>query len=176
MARKKKKTHELICEEQNGLERKMFVADLEEILQGGSEEIDDHDIIVALFAGVHDPGNAWATHERLVNLGFLAKGGCEGTWNGWLEFDSDFFPSYGVHAEENGACKMNETANVRCARTRYAPQPPLAISSSSLYLPPNVTSIATGSWQRTTSHTLTSSRFSGSDYVIYPIRYGLVYT
>lgn len=92
----------------------MFVADLEEILQGGSEEIDDHDIIVALFAGVHDPGNAWATHEGLVNLGFLAKGGCEGTWNGWLEFDSDFFPSYGVHAEENGACKMDETTNARC--------------------------------------------------------------
>lgn len=124
----------------------MSVADLEEILQGGAEEIDDHDVVVALFAGVHDPGHAETAHEGLVDLGFLAEGGREGAGNGWLELDSDFFARYGVHAEEDGACGMHEAATAECARTRYAPQPPLAISSSSLYLPPNVTSISTW-WQ-----------------------------
>ena len=141
---KKKEAHELICKEEDGLEREMSVADLEEILQGGAEEINDHDIIVALFAGVHDPGHAWTTHERLVDFGFLAERGCEGAGNGWLELDSDFFSGYGVHTEEDGAYEVHETGTGTCARTRYAPQPPLAISSSSLYLPPNVTSIETG--------------------------------
>ena len=83
----------------------MSVADLEEILQGGPKEINDHDVVVALFARVHDPGHAWASHERLVNLGLLAKGGREGTWDGGLELDCDFFSGYGVHAEEDGACR-----------------------------------------------------------------------
>ena len=137
-----KKTYELICEEEDGLERKVPVADLEEIFQGGSEEIDDHDVIVALLAGVHDPGHAWPAHERLVDLGFLAERGCERAGNGGLELDSDFFAGDGVHAEEDGAWGIM-SRRPRRARTRYAPQPPLAISSSSLYLPPNVTSIET---------------------------------
>lgn len=82
----------------------MSVADLEEILQGRAEEIDDHDVIVALLSGVHNPWHAWTTHERLVDFGFLAKGGCERAGNSWLELDSDFFSGYGVHAEEDGAC------------------------------------------------------------------------
>jgi hypothetical protein len=138
----KKKTDKLICKEEDGLEREMPVADLEEIFQGGSEEIDDHDVIVALLAGVHDPGNTWPAHERLVDLRFLAEGGRERAGDGWLELDSDFFAGDGVHAEEDGAWGMHEMA--ACARTRYEPQPPLAISSSSLYLPPNMTSIGAG--------------------------------
>lgn len=111
------KTHKLIREEEDGLEGEMSVADLEEILQGGTQEIDDHDVIVALSAGVHDPGNARTTHERLVDLGFLAEGRRERAWNGWLELDSDFFARYGVHAEEDGACGTHE-ATAKCARTK----------------------------------------------------------
>jgi len=137
----------------------MLVTDLEEIFQGGSEEIDDHDVVVALLAGVHDPGHAWATHERFVDFGFLAEGGRERAGDGWLELDGDFLAGGGVHAEEDGAWRCVRCGDVRTDQD--APQPPLAISSSSLYLPPTVTSIESGGRGRRLVLTF------GSHYVIY---------
>lgn len=122
----------------------MSIADLEEIFQRGTEEIDDHDVVVALLARVHNPGHAWTAHEGLVDFGLLAEGRREGPRYRWLELDCDFFARYGVNAEEDGAYTTDEMARTTCARTRCLPQPPLAISSSSLYFPPNVTSMACG--------------------------------
>lgn len=43
-------TYELVGEEQNCFERKVAIAHFEEVLEGRTEEIDNHDVVVALLS------------------------------------------------------------------------------------------------------------------------------
>ncbi len=79
----------------------MAVAHAEEIFEGGAEEVDDHDVVVALAARPVDPGDAGAAQEGLVDLGLLLER--RRLCNGGLELDGDFLASHGVHALEDGA-------------------------------------------------------------------------
>ena len=62
---------ELIGEKENSLQRELAVAEVEEILQAGSEEVEDHSIIVALSSEPADEGNADASSEGLVDAGLI---------------------------------------------------------------------------------------------------------
>jgi hypothetical protein len=62
---------ELISEEKNRLERELSVAEVEEVLQAGSEEVENHGIIVALCAEPTNKGNAHTTGERLVDTSLI---------------------------------------------------------------------------------------------------------
>ena len=94
-------THELIREHEDGLEGKVPVAHAEEILEGGPEEVDDHDVVVALLARPVDPGHTGTTHQSLVDLALLLERRRLG--NRRLELDGDFLACDGVHALEDGA-------------------------------------------------------------------------
>ena len=61
----------MISQEQYGLEAELAVAEIEQILEGRSEEIDDHGIVVTFGAKPTDERNANTTSEGLVNLGFV---------------------------------------------------------------------------------------------------------
>ena len=61
-------THQLICKQQNRLETEFPVAEVEEVLEGWSEEIDDHGVVVALRSEPANEGNADAAGEGLVDL------------------------------------------------------------------------------------------------------------
>ena len=80
----------------------MPVAHPEEVLERRPEEVDDHDVVVALTARPVDPGHARAAHESLVNLGLLLER--RGFGNGRLELDGDFLSGDGVDALEDRAC------------------------------------------------------------------------
>ena len=71
-------TYQLISEEQDSLEAELAVAEVEKILERGTEEIDDHGVVVALGAEPTDEGHANTTSERLVDLGFILELGVFG--------------------------------------------------------------------------------------------------
>ena len=79
----------------------MPVAHPKEVLERGAQEVDDHNVVVALLAGPVDPGYTGATHESLVNLGLLLER--RRFSDGGLELDGDFFAGDGVYALEYGA-------------------------------------------------------------------------
>lgn len=58
----------MVCEKQDGLEAKLAVAKVEEILQGRAKEINDHGVVVALRSEPANEGDADTTGEGLVNL------------------------------------------------------------------------------------------------------------
>ena len=60
-------TYELIGQKEYGLERELAVAEVEQILQGGTEKIDDHGVVVTLRAEPADEGDANTTGKRLVH-------------------------------------------------------------------------------------------------------------
>ena len=65
--------YQLISEQQNCLEREFAVAEVEEVLEGRSQEVDDHCIIVAFGTEPPDEGDANATSKRLVDFRFVLK-------------------------------------------------------------------------------------------------------
>ena len=97
-----KGTHQLVCEHENRLEGKVPVAHPEEVLERGPEEVDDHDVVVALPARPVDPGDAGAAHEGLVDFALLLEG--RGLCYGGLELDGDFLACDRVDALEDGSC------------------------------------------------------------------------
>ena len=87
---------ELVGEEENGLQGEFAVAEIEQILQAGSEEVEDHSIIVALGSEPADEGDANTASKRLVHAGFILKLGVLGL--DALELDSDLFAGDDVGA------------------------------------------------------------------------------
>ena len=61
----------LVGQQKNGLQGELAVAEVEEILQAGSEEIKNHGIVVALGAEPADKWDADTTGERLVDTGLI---------------------------------------------------------------------------------------------------------
>ena len=73
-----KNTYKLISEEEDGLEAELAMAEVEQVLERGAEEINDHRIVVTLGAKPTDEGDANAASEGLVDLGFILKLGVLG--------------------------------------------------------------------------------------------------
>lgn len=68
-----RRTDELICQKQNGLEAEFAVAEVEEIFERRAEKVKDHGVVVTFSAEPPDEGHADATRECLVDLGFVFK-------------------------------------------------------------------------------------------------------
>jgi hypothetical protein len=64
---------ELVGEEQDRLQRELAVAEVEQVLEGGAEEVQDHGIVVALGAEPAHKGNADAAGEGLVDAGLVLE-------------------------------------------------------------------------------------------------------
>jgi hypothetical protein len=64
-------THQLISEQQDGLEGELAVAKVEEILKRRPEEIKDHRVVIALGAEPPCKQYASATSESLVDLALV---------------------------------------------------------------------------------------------------------
>lgn len=81
--------NELIGKEQHSLQRELAVAEVEQILQTRSEEVDDHSVVVTLSTEPTHEGNANTTGKGLVDTGFIFELGvlCFDA----LEFDGNFF-------------------------------------------------------------------------------------
>jgi hypothetical protein len=62
---------ELVCQEEDGLQREFAVAEVEEVLQAGAEEIEDHGIIVTFGAEPANKGDTHAAGERLVDTSLI---------------------------------------------------------------------------------------------------------
>jgi hypothetical protein len=62
---------ELICEEEDSLQGEFAVAEVEEILQTGAEEIENHGIVIALGTEPANEGDTDTTSEGLVDASFI---------------------------------------------------------------------------------------------------------
>ena len=88
---------ELIGQQENGLQGELAVAEVEEILQAGSEEIKNHGIVVTLGTEPADKGDTDTTSERLVDTGLIFKLGVLGLDR--LKLDGNLFTRDDVGAE-----------------------------------------------------------------------------
>lgn len=88
---------ELIRQEENGLQGEFPVAEVEQILQAGSEEVQDHGIVITLGAEPADEGNANAAGERLVDPGLILELGVLGLDT--LQFDGDLLTGDDVSSQ-----------------------------------------------------------------------------
>ena len=64
---------ELVGQEKDGLQRELAVAEVEEILEGGAEEIEDHGVVVTLSAEPADEGDTDTTGERLIDASLILE-------------------------------------------------------------------------------------------------------
>lgn len=71
-------TYQLISKQEDGLETELAVAEVEEVLERGAEEIDDHGVVVAFGPKPADEGDANTTSEGLVDLRFVLELGMFG--------------------------------------------------------------------------------------------------
>lgn len=88
---------ELVCEEQDSLQRELPVAEVEQILQTGSEEVKNHGIVVTLSS---EPANKRDSHtagQGLVDTGLIFELGVLGL--DALELDGDLLAGDDVGAE-----------------------------------------------------------------------------
>jgi hypothetical protein len=87
---------ELIGEKEDGLQRKLAVTEVEKILQTGTQEIDDHGIVVTFGTEPTNERNTDTTGERLVDTGFIFQLGVLGF--DVLELDGDLLTGDDVGA------------------------------------------------------------------------------
>jgi hypothetical protein len=92
---------QLIGEQQHRLEGELAVAEVEQVLQAGAKQVENHGIVVALGAEPANEGNADAASERLVDAGLILKLGVLGL--DALELDGDLLAGDDVGAEVNVA-------------------------------------------------------------------------
>lgn len=87
----------LVGQQKNGLQGELAVAEVEEILQAGSEEIENHGIVVTLGTEPADKWDADTTGERLVDTGLIFELGVLGLDR--LKLDGNLFTRDDVGAE-----------------------------------------------------------------------------
>ena len=88
---------ELIGQQKNGLQGELAVAEVEKILQAGSEEIKNHGIVVALGTKPADKWDTDTTGERLVDTGLIFELGVLGLDR--LKLDGNLFTRDNISAE-----------------------------------------------------------------------------
>lgn len=90
---------ELVGEEQNRLQGELSVAEVEEVLQAGPEEVENHGIVVTFRTKPADKGDSDTTGERLVDAGFVFELGMLGL--DALELDGDLLSGDDVGSQVN---------------------------------------------------------------------------
>jgi hypothetical protein len=90
---------ELISEEKDGLQGEFSVAEVEEVLQAGSEKIEDHGIVVTLGTEPADKGDTDTTSKGLVDTSFIFELRVLGL--DALELDGNLFTRDDVGSEVN---------------------------------------------------------------------------
>jgi hypothetical protein len=112
---------ELVGEEKHRLQRELAVAEVEQILQGRAEQVQDHGVVVALGSEPAHEGDTDTASEGLVDAGFIFKLRVLGL--DALELDGDL-----LTGDDVGACTLlalarparGSTYRGRCHRTsRY---------------------------------------------------------
>jgi len=88
---------ELIGEKKDGLQRELAVAEVEKILQTGSEKVENHSIVVTLGTEPADEGDTDTTSEGLVDTSLIFKLRVLGLDT--LELDSNLFARDDVGSE-----------------------------------------------------------------------------
>lgn len=99
----------MIGQKEHGLQTKLAVAEVEEILERGTKEIDDHRIVVALGAEPTDKGNADTTSKSLVDLGLVLE--LRVLSLDGLEFDGDFLARDDVDSKVDVTCDKVQRIN-----------------------------------------------------------------
>jgi hypothetical protein len=90
-------THELISQQQYRLQAESSVAKVEQVLQRGSQQIQDHGVVVAFGTVPPDERNTNTARKALVHLGLVLQLrvlGLDG-----FELDGYFFTGYNVDTE-----------------------------------------------------------------------------
>jgi hypothetical protein len=64
-------THQLVSKEENSLEGKFAVTEVEQILEGRSEKVEDHCIIIAFGTKPSDERNTYTSSQSLVDFRFV---------------------------------------------------------------------------------------------------------
>lgn len=64
---------ELISQEENGLQGEFSVTEVEEILQTGTEEVENHGVVVTFCAEPANKRNTDTTSKRLVDTGLILQ-------------------------------------------------------------------------------------------------------
>lgn len=94
-------TYELVCEQEHSLERELAVAKVEEVFERGSEEVQDHGVVVTFRAVPPHKGDAHSSCESFVDASFILE-----LWvlrlDG-LELDGNLFAGYDVGAYRESA-------------------------------------------------------------------------
>jgi hypothetical protein len=91
--------HQLISEQEDSLEGEFAVAEVEQVLERRTEEIEDHGIVVAFGTEPPDERHADTASECLVDLALILELrmlGLDG-----FEFDSDLFAGNNIYTEIN---------------------------------------------------------------------------
>ena len=96
-------THELVSQKKDCLERKLPVAEVEQILEGGTQQIDDHRIIVTFGTEPAHERDANTTGKRFVYFGFILELRVLG-FHG-LQLDGDFLARYDVDPKIDVTCE-----------------------------------------------------------------------
>ena len=78
MQREMQGTHQLISQKEDSLQAELAVAEVEQILERGPQEVNDHGIVIAFGAEPTDKGDTNATSKGLVDLGLVLKLGMLG--------------------------------------------------------------------------------------------------
>jgi hypothetical protein len=63
----------LVCQQENGLEAELAVAKVEQILKGGTEEVEHHGVVITFGSKPSHEWNSDATCECLVDFGFILE-------------------------------------------------------------------------------------------------------
>ena len=79
----------LVSQHEHGLQRKLALAVIEEILEGGAQEVEHHHVVVSLDSEPVDVRNSDPALEYSVELGFVEQLGVLGS--DWLELNGDLF-------------------------------------------------------------------------------------
>lgn len=90
-------TYELVSQQEDSLEAELAVAEVEQILERGTQEVEDHGVVVAFGAEPSDEWHTDATGEGLVDLGLVLELGMLGL--DALELDGDFLSRDDVDSE-----------------------------------------------------------------------------
>ena len=111
-------THQLICKQQNGLETELPVAEVEEVLQTRTKQVEDHGVVVALGAEPANKGHADAAGERLVHLGLILE--LRVLRLDGLELDGDFLTRDDVDPKVDVTYGIYESVNAPHQATNQA--------------------------------------------------------
>lgn len=94
--------YQLICQKKHCLQTELAVAEIEQVFEGWTEEIDHHRIVIAFSSEPTNERNTNATGESLIHLGFVLQLRVFGLDR--LEFDGNLLARDDVDAEVDVTC------------------------------------------------------------------------